>query len=161
MESIADFAESLILGSVSNIQEGKEVPPSAGGGKPAPGTPDIRNTKVPADFMAQVLGEEYVPESEEETEIVEEEVVEEEESPVQVQALITESQANELIDLLQDVKGLLQEMTTTGNLGMNLGGSSKKDMGSCSDEERKKGYKPATAASVLRANLKSRLKKKK
>ena len=156
MNSIGDFAESLILGNVQGIREGKELPPSAGSDKPAPGTPDIRQTKVPDSFMSQVLGEQYV--SEQEEEVIEEETVEE---VVEQPAMITESQASEMIDLLHEVKGLLKEMTMTGNLGMNLSGSTKKgkDCGSMSDEEKKTGYKPS-AASVLRANLKNKLRNK-
>lgn len=154
MESIGDFAESLILGNVQGIKEGKELPPSQGGGKPSPGTPDIRNTKVPDSFMSQVLGEQYVSHQEEE-EVIEEETVEEE--VVEQPSVITESQASEMIDLLREVKGLLKEMTMTGNLGTNMSGPAK-DSGSCSDEEKKKGYKPATAASILRDNLKKKLK---
>ena len=121
MESIADFAESLILGNVQGIKEGKELPPSKGGGKPSPGTPDIRNTKVPDSFMSEILGEQYVSRQEEE-EVIEEEAVEEE--VVEQPSIITESQASEMIDLLREVKGLLKEMTTTGSLGVNLSGQS-------------------------------------
>lgn len=158
MESIGDFAESLVLGSVQGIQEGKELPPSAGGGKPSPGTPDIRNTRIPDSFMSQVLGEQYVSQQEEE-EVIEEQAVEEE--IVEQPSIITESQASEMIDLLREVKGLLQEMTTTGSLGTNMSGQSPKQYDkSCKDEEKRKGYKPATASSILRDNLKKRLRSK-
>ena len=156
MESIADFAESLILGNVQGIKEGKELPPSKGGGKPSPGTPDIRNTKVPDSFMSEILGEQYVSRQEEE-EVIEEEAVEEE--VVEQPSIITESQASEMIDLLREVKGLLKEMTTTGSLGVNLSGQSPASSDSAvKREEKKKGYKPATAASILRDNLKKKLK---
>lgn len=161
MESIADFAESLILGNVQGIKEGKELPPSKGGGKPSPGTPDIRNTKVPDSFMSEILGEQYVSRQEEE-EVIEEEAVEEEiveEEVVEQPSIITESQASEMIDLLREVKGLLKEMTTTGSLGVNLSGQSPASSDSAvKREEKKKGYKPATAASILRDNLKKKLK---
>jgi len=158
MESIADFAESLILGNVQGIKEGKELPPSKGGGKPSPGTPDIRNTKVPDSFMSEILGEQYVSRQEEE-EVIEEEAVEEE--VVEQPSIITESQASEMIDLLREVKGLLKEMTTTGSLGVNLSGQSPASSDSAvKREEKKKGYKPATAASILRDNLKKKLKRR-
>ena len=157
MGSIGDFAESLVLGSVQGIQEGKELPPSAGGGKPSPGTPDIRNTRIPDSFMSQVLGEQYV--SQQEEEVIEEETVEE--GIFEQPSIITESQASEMIDLLREVKGLLQEMTTTGSLGTNMSGQSPKQYDkSCKDEEKRKGYKPATASSILRDNLKKRLRSK-
>jgi hypothetical protein len=153
MGSIGDFAESLILGSVQNIQEGKELPPTNGSGKPSPGTPDIRNTRIPDSFMSQVLGKQYV--SEQKEEVIEEETVEE---VVEQPAMITESQASEMIDLLYEVRGLLKEMTTTGSLGMNLSGQSPASSDAAvKREEKKKGYK-ACSSSVLRDNLKKKLR---
>lgn len=159
MQSIGDFAESLVLGEVDNIKKGKQAPPVFTEAKASPSAPDIRNTKVPDSFMSEVLGEQYVPQEEEE-EMIEEEILEEEDDVeyVEMPDLITESQASEMIDLLKDVRNLLQEMTMTGNIGVNLGPPAKDTK--CKAEETRRGYKAPSKASVMRDSIRRRLKRR-
>jgi hypothetical protein len=126
MESIGSFAENLILNEIEEIKTGKTLPPTLRQAevKAAPAGKDIRNIEVPTSFMEEVLGEEYSPPLKEEKSTVVEEVVEEPSTGAHP-SLISEEKVDELISLLKDVKGMLSEMTTTGMLGVNLGGPGK------------------------------------
>ena len=114
MKSISDFAESLILGEVQDIQEGKAVSPSMATNTPqaAPAGKDIRDVKVPNSFMQEVLGEEFVPSLQEEVlpEPEEEEVIHLEEPQENNSLVISEGTINELVVLLKEVKELLSEL---------------------------------------------------
>jgi len=132
MNSIGDFAESLILGEIKNIQEGNSLPSSA----PTQGAPagkDIRNIAVPDTMMKEILGESYTP-PEDTVDAIPELVWTDPNTPEQEEkpsspVMIMESTAQELIPLLNEVKSLLTELTaaatTSGNLGVNLAGPSK------------------------------------
>ena len=119
MQSIGDFAESLILSEVKSVQSGEAKPPLMSGNKPSPDVPDISRVEVPKSFMNQVLGES-----------VEEEFVEPQEEVIEVEEThpdyITEETASELITLLRDVKAMLSEMTATGMIGVSFGKSTYK-----------------------------------
>ena len=151
MKSIGDFAASLIQGEVEAIKEGKELPPALRTKAPSPQVPDLRSVEVPDTFMKEVLGEQFVPD-ESKPELVEE-VEEIEEEVYEVPSIISEEQASEMISLLREVKGLLKEMTMTGNLGVNLGASPDP----AKREERKNGY--GQAAARIRSRMRQRRKK--
>jgi len=155
--SIADFAESLILGDISNVKEGKSLPPALRSSKPDPHVPDLRNTQVPDAMMSEILGEQYVPDHPEEVIEEEEEIEEEFEQEYIPENFITESQASEMIDLLYEVRGLLREMTTTGSMGVNL--SSKRTKSQPVEDEDDYGYRKPTAASIVLQNLRKRRRK--
>ena len=156
MKSISDFAESLILGEVKDIQEGKAVSPSMATNTPqaAPAGKDIRDVKVPNSFMQEVLGEEFVPSLQEEVlpEPEEEEVIHLEEPQENNSLVISEGTINELVVLLKEVKELLSEMTmgttSTGQIGVNLGGP-----GRGSKLRPQRGY-PIATPSTLPSNYK-------
>ena len=166
MNSIGDFAQNLILDEVSDIQTGKISPPSMSTNTPqqAPAGKDIREVKVPATFMQEILGEEFVPPSEGE------ELVNREQPPTQKpqepnSLIISENKVDELTTLLKEVKDLLLEMTmaatTTGQIGVNLGA---KTVGGKLKPQR--GYAPSlkptlpsnvkTAKDVLRHSISKR-----
>ena len=116
MQSIGSFAENLINEQVKDIKAGKVAPPTNGGHQQIPAGRDISNVEVPDDFMHSILGEQYTPPPQPEVQ-QEHSIVEE------VNSLLTEETANQLITLLMEVKTLLKEMgTTAGALGVNLGG---------------------------------------
>jgi len=170
MDSIGDFAENLILNQVENIAEGKELPPSAGGNGLAPAGRDISKVKVPDSFMTELLGEAYHPQDTPAVEKIPELVwtdPNDQEEPQAPQAL-TEETAQHLVPLLEEVKGLLKEMsaamTSSGNIGVNMAGPQK----GCGEswEKMEKGYgyinaKPAkTKKEVLKRAIRSKLKKR-
>jgi hypothetical protein len=120
MQSIGSFAENLINEQVKDIKAGKVAPPIQGGQPQVPAGRDISNVEVPDDFMHSILGEQYTPPSQPE---VQPEVQQEHSIVEEVNSLLTEETANQLITLLMEVKTLLKEMgTTSGALGVNLGG---------------------------------------
>ena len=136
MDSIGDFAASLIEGDIKSIREGKDVSPRMDRNTPKvdPNQRDIRNVDVPDDFRKAVLfGESYNPNPNPNpwpSELDQYEEPEEQPSnaltgePLPSASLLTESQGNEIIDLLLEVKGLIKEMTGTfsGDSGINLAG---------------------------------------
>jgi len=166
MDSIGDFAQNLILNQVENIKEGKELPPSAGSNGLAPAGRDIAKVKGPDSFMTELLGEAYHPQETPAVEEIPELVWDQSEEPKAPQAL-TEETAQQLVPLLEEVKGLLKEMsaamTSSGNIGVNMAGPQK---GSESWEKIEKGYgyisaKPAkTKKEVLKQAIRSKLKKR-
>jgi len=167
MDSIGDFAENLILNQVENIAEGKELPPRAGGNGLAPAGRDISKVKVPDSFMTELLGEAYHPQDTPAVEEIPELVWEQPEESKAPQAL-TEETAQQLVPLLEEVKSLLKEMTTTGMIGVNLGGTTK-DKESWEEVEKKAGYKPTikptlpgdSRKKVLKNAIRSKLRKRK
>lgn len=133
MDSISTFAENLILGEVSRVQEGKELPPNlTNQAGLAPAGRDIRGTKVPDSFMKEILGEAFTPQETPSVDAIpelvwtdpSEEVPEQE--PQQPLQSLTEETAQQLVPLLEEVKSLLVEMSTamtgSGNIGVNLAG---------------------------------------
>ena len=64
MTSIGDFAESLILGQVEDIQKGKSLPPKLEEAKATANAPakDISTIEVPEEMMRSILGEGFEPE---------------------------------------------------------------------------------------------------
>ena len=128
MNSIGDFAESLILGEVSDVKSGKLSHPKVRVSEESlpPASRDISKIEVPESFRKEVLGESYTPVE------PEEEVAQElEEEVFQETELITEDTAQEMVSLLKDVRNLLTEMmscgtTTAGGLGVNLAGPTKR-----------------------------------
>ena len=111
MESISNFAESLVLNQVNSVQEGKELPPNA---QPqqglAPAGKDIRGIDVPDSFMQEILGEQYVPQDPPPADSMPELVWTDpnsEEEPQAPQSL-TEETAQQLVPLLEEVKSLLK-----------------------------------------------------
>ena len=132
MDSIGDFAASLIQGDIEAIREGKQPSPRRDRSTPevSPAQKDISQVEVPEGFMKSLLGEEYNPNPWPSEELAEYEEPEAEPSspltgePLPTASLLTESQGNEIIDLLLEVKGLIKEMTGTfsGALGSNFAG---------------------------------------
>jgi hypothetical protein len=161
-KSIGDFAESLILEQVNNVTTGKELPPSQSGKSLAPAGRDISKVSVPSSFMKEILGEQFTPQDAEPAKgmpslvWVEEEEPEEKPQPV----VLTEETGSQLVSLLEEVRDLLKEMTTTGMIGTNFAGSSGDAFKSV---EKKYGYKLPKPAkdkkSILKASIKARLKK--
>ena len=182
MESISKFAEELIGQELNSIHEGKAVAPSTNTNTPkaAPAGKDIRNISVPDEFMQQILGESYHPQetisAEEMPEIVwtdsEEEA--EEVSKNSTPEMLTESTAQNLIPLLEEVRNLLREMTAattgSGNIGVNFAGPQASKGSSWAAIEKKYGYKKALKPTLsnnrlkrkkaLRQSIKRRIKKK-
>tara|TARA_A100000172_G_scaffold53168_1_gene33659 strand:+ start:3192 stop:3716 length:525 start_codon:yes stop_codon:yes gene_type:complete len=173
MDSISNFAESLILNEVSQVKTGAALPPSASSAKGlAPAGKDISHTQVPDSFMKEILGESFhsqeTPAAEEMPQLVWEDPGEQKEAtPVS----LTEETAQQLIPLLEEVKGLLKEMsmaaTTSGQIGTNLAGP--QDDESFDKVEKSYGYKKSTRSkmsgdstkkAVLKSSIANKLKRK-
>ena len=166
MNNIGDFAENLIFKELDNIQEGKELPPNTSVATPkaAPASIDIRNTEVPDAMMAQILGEAFHPQDtptvDSIPEIVWTDPAEEEAAPV-APSMISESTAQQLVPLLEEVKSLLLEMTaaatTSGQIGTNFAGGSTKEE-DWKEIEKGYGYKLPTLSSKKSKSKKAILK---
>jgi hypothetical protein len=175
MNSIGDFAASLIDQEVNSIQEGKSLPPNREVNQPkaAPAGKDISNIVVPDEMMSQILGEGFHPQEtptvDSIPEIVWTDPAEEEAAPV-APSMISESTAQQLVPLLEEVRNLLLEMTaattSSGQIGTNFAGPSKQkdDMRSI---EKALGYitsKPSKGQSkttVLKNALKDKVRRSK
>ena len=164
MNSIGDFAEQLILNQTKSIKEGKELPPQAKANGAVPAGRDISNIEVPDDFMRQVLGESVHPQDTPPAETIPE-LVWSNEEPEQAPQSLTEETAQQLVPLLEEVRDLLKEMsaaaTTTGQIGVNMAGPQKDDVGKT---EKKYGYISARPANskkdILKQSIRSKLKKR-
>jgi|10_taG_2_1085330.scaffolds.fasta_scaffold191029_2 hypothetical protein len=165
MESISSFAESLILNEVSDISQGKSLPPAAQAQKGlAPAGKDISNVEVPDSFMSEVLGEGFHPQEEPTADAIPELVwAEEEPQEAPKTSLISEEMAQNLVPLLEEVRDLLKEMTTAGGLGVNMAGP-QKDNESWAAMEKSYGYKapkkPTLPGDSRKAVLKQAIKNK-
>ena len=171
MNSIGDFAESLINEQVQNIKGGKELPPSAQKSTWAPLAPagkDISEVKIPDSFMQEVLGESFHTQEEPAaTGLPELTWAEEEPQAPANPELISEDTARSLVPLLEEVRDLLKEMTTAGALGVNMAGP-QKDNESWAAMEKSYGYKASTKPTlpgdsrkaVLKQAIKSKLRKR-
>lgn len=166
MESIGDFAANLILNQVGSIKEGKELLPGSSNNGLAPAGKDISNIKVPDSFMHEILGESFYPQDTPTTDSIPELVwsdSEEPKTPPQDPQVLTEETAQQLLPLLMEVKNLLQEMTTTGSIGVNMAGP-QRDSDPWTRVTRRHGYltaKPAqTRKQVLKQAIRSKLRKK-
>ena len=158
MNSIGDFAESLILGQVEDIKKGKSLPPKLEEAKAAStGAPakDISQIEVPDSMMKEILGEGFHPQDTPPAETMPELVWDKPEPEPEPQ-VITEETGQQLVSLLEDVKELvsdLKEMTTAGMMGVNLGmppGDPNKKVD--------RGYRKPTRKDVLKASIRRRLK---
>ena len=162
MKSIGDFAEQLILNQTQNIREGKESSPQAKSNGLAPAGRDISKVDVPDSFMREVLGESFHPQDTPPVDAIPE-LVWSEAEPEQPAQSLTEETAQQLVPLLEEVRDLLREMSTTGSIGVNLAGAQKDD-GCISKAEKKSGYitaKPAASRKdVLKQSIKSKLKRR-
>jgi len=159
-KSIGDFAESLILGQVKSIKEGKEPTSSQRDRGLAPAERDISKVKVPDSFMKQILGEQFTPQDAEPVDSIPELVwAKEEPKPEPVQ--LNEETLSQLIPLLEEVRDLLTEMTTCGSIGVNMAGSKGEAFEKI---EKRHGYKlptkPSSKKEVLRASIAARLRRK-
>ena len=162
MNSIGDFAESLILGNVEDIKKGKSLPPkleeakTASSGAPAK---DVSQIKVPDEMMQQILGEGFHPQDTPPAEGIPElvwEQPEEEEATPQEPSYLTEGTGQQLVSLLEEVKGLiddLKEMTTCGMIGTNMAGPVTDPM-----KNSAKGYRKPTRSSVLKNSIRRKLR---
>lgn len=162
MNSIGDFAEQLILNQTQSIREGKELPPQAKANGMAPAGRDISNVEVPDDFMRQVLGESFHPQETPASEAIPE-LVWSDAEPEQAPKSLTEETAQQLVPLLEEVRDLLKEMSTAGNMGVNMAGPQKDD-GCIGKTEKKYGYISARPANskkdILKQSIKSKLKRR-
>lgn len=158
MNSIGDFAESLILGQVEDIKKGKSLPPKLQEAKAASNVApakDISQIEVPDSMMREILGEGFHPQDTPPAETMPELVWDEPEPEPEPQ-VITEETAQELISLVEEVRGMiadLKEMTTAGMMGVNLGmppGDPNKKVN--------RGYRKPTRSSVLKAAIRRRLR---
>lgn len=162
MNSIGDFAEQLILNQTQSIREGKELPPQAKANGLAPAGRDISNVEVPDDFMRQVLGESFHPQDTPAAEAIPE-LVWSDAEPEQAPKSLTEETAQQLVPLLEEVRDLLKEMSTAGNMGVNMAGPQKDD-GCIGKTEKKYGYISARPANskkdILKQSIRSKLKRR-
>ena len=176
MKSISDFAENLVFKELDSIQEGKVLPPNTSVATPSaqPAALDIRNTEVPDDMMRQILGEDFHPQDTPTVDSLPELVwsePEEEATPV-APSMISESTAQQLVPLLEEVKSLLLEMTaaatTSGQIGTNFAGGSTKEE-NWQELEKSYGYKLPTLSSkkskskkaILKQSLKDKVRRSK
>ena len=165
MDSIGDFAENLILESVADVKQGKALPPTSKGSGLAPAGIDISETRVPDSFMKELLGENFHPQEGPTAETIPELVWTDdklEEKPSL--ETLTESTAQQLVPLLEEVRNLLKEMTAattgTGHIGCNLAGPEQSNPGSKKPKKGKRdnqGYID-TLKDSIRERLVSRRK---
>ena len=160
MNSIGDFAESLILGQVEDIKKGKSLPPKLQEAKAASNVApakDISQIEVPDSMMREILGEGFHPQDTPPAEMMPELVWDEPEPEPEPQ-VITEETAQELISLVEEVRGMiadLKEMTTAGMMGVNLG----MPPGDPQRSQSRKGYRKPSRSSILKASIKERLRR--
>lgn len=162
MKSIGDFAENLIAEQIKGVKSGKVMPTyNQPVGASTPQAPDISNVQVPDTFMKEILGESFHPQDTPASDSFPELVWNEEEQEEVTPVPLTEETAQQILPLLEEVKGLLQEMccamTTAGNIGVNLAGP-QKDSSNFEREEAKRGYKKASAKNKLSATLRKRVR---
>lgn len=164
MTSIGDFAESLILGQVEDIQKGKSLPPKLEEAKATANAPakDISTIEVPKEMMRSILGEGYEPEEQAPSDGFPELVWDDPyaEEPQPEPTVLTEETAKELVSLLEDVRGIvseIKEMTSAGMLGVNLGGPVADPMKGSSKSYRKP-TKVAKRKNALKEAIKNRLR---
>ncbi len=177
MTNIGDFAENLVFQELANIQEGKVLPPNTAIATPkaAPASRDIRTTEVPDEMMRQILGESFHSQDSPAVDAIPELVWTdpEGEAPTPVQpSIISESTAQQLVPLLEEVKSLLLEMTaaatTSGQIGANFAGASSKEV-DWNEIEKDYGYKLPSLSSkkstskkdILKQSLKDKVRRKK
>lgn len=162
MNSIGDFAEQLILNQTKSIREGKELPPQAKTNGLAPAGRDISNVEVPDDFMREVLGESFHPQDTPAVDAIPE-LVWSDAEPEQAPQSLTEETAQQLVPLLEEVRDLLKEMSTTGMMGVNMAGPQKDDE-RISKTEKKYGYISARPANsrkdILKQSIRNKLKRR-
>lgn len=177
MNNIGDFAESLVFKELDRIQEGKVLPPNTSIATPRaqPASRDIRNTEVPDAMMSQILGEGFHPQDTPSVdsipEIVWTDPEEEASAPVEP-SMISESTAQQLVPLLEEVKRLLLEMTaattSSGQIGTNFAGGCTKEE-DWQEIEKGYGYKFPTLSSkkskskkdILKQSLKDKVRRSK
>jgi len=157
VNSIGDFAESLILGQVEDIKEGKSLPPKLEEAKAASNAApakDISQIEVPDDMMRQILGEGFHPQDTPPAERFPELVWEEPEPEIKPEpSVITEETAQELVSLLEEVRNMvseLKEMTSAGAIGVNLAGPVSDPMGKSSRRRRKPNKSDVLKESIRR-----------
>ena len=132
MNSIADFAENLILNQVEDIKNGKSLSPKLEEAKASSqGAPakDVSQIEVPVEMMRQILGEGFHPQDSPTVEAMPELVWTEpnpEPEPAPEPAIISEETVRDLLSLVEEVRAMvadLKEMTGTssGSIGINLG----------------------------------------
>ena len=162
MNSIGDFAEQLILNQTKSIREGKELPPQAKTDGLAPAGRDISNVEVPDDFMREVLGESFHPQDTPAVDAIPE-LVWSDAEPEQAPQSLTEETAQQLVPLLEEVRDLLKEMSTTGMMGVNMAGPQKDDE-RISKTEKNYGYISARPANsrkdILKQSIRNKLKRR-
>ena len=119
MGSIGDFAESLILQDLTDINEGKKSSFSGGGLAPSPDCPDISDIELTdSQRRALLLGENIandVQKTQAPEEIYEEPVVEEPVNEDPITQLI--GQLSYLVEKAESLVTRLDEMTTVGACG--------------------------------------------
>jgi hypothetical protein len=161
MKGIGDFAASLIEEDIQQIKTGKALPPRRDKNSPKveANQRDISEVEVPEDFRKAVLfGESYNPNPwpSQELEQYEEPEVEPTNAltgePLPSAGLLTESQGNEIIDLLLEVKGLIKEMTGTfsGMGGVNFAGP---------EATKPKSKRKKSRKDVLKESLRSKVRR--
>ena len=158
VDSIGDFAESLILGQVEDIKHGKSLPPKLEEAKTTANAPakDISNVEVPDEMMRQILGEGFHPQDTPPAETMPE-LVWDEPEPEPEPTVITEETAQELVSLLEEVRGMvsdLKEMTSAGMLGAHFGMPPEDPMKSYTP----KRYRKPSRSSVLKDSIRRRLR---
>jgi len=110
--TIGGFAEDLIAKELGKIEEDPSyIAEAVSSEKPQANVPDLRRVEVPNNFMNEILGE-----STDEVIVQEEEVIEEP----------SEDLFGKLHSLVRELDSVLNEMTTTGMIGVNMAGPTKK-----------------------------------
>ena len=106
MQSIASFAENLVTEELTKIGRGESLSPASTSVGTEEGMKDIRNIEVPDSFMHQILGES-----------TEEKTISMPSDQKHLQDLV-----EKFNKLVEEGRELLQEITSVGGLGVNLGG---------------------------------------
>ena len=148
MDSIAKFATELMQEQVAQGNPATPVTSNVD-------APDISHVEVPDSFMDQILGEETAPKPKEEKAEVEVQEQEQEEKPASTP--LTEETAQRLIESLDKLTNQLNEMTTTGSIGVNLAGPTHDQEVDRANRER--GYEtPKSRKETLKGKFRERLK---
>lgn len=114
---IANIAESILK---TESKDSKKII-STPKGIMKSDAPDISKVKVPETYTSVILENSFGVKSKKPVKKIEAPVIEEEVQEVDLDAYV-----RRLVTLISEAKSLIDEMTTCGSIGMNMGGYSSK-----------------------------------
>jgi len=140
--TIGGFAEDLISRELGRVEEDPSyIAEAVSSERPGENVPDLRRVEIPENFMNQVLGEST-------------------QEAVSEQAVVTEYSEDlfsKLHSLVRELDSVLNEMTATGHIGVNMAGKGTKPKVMKVGPD---GYIPTTQSTDAAKRLLQKLNKK-